>query len=243
MKRHSKISVALLLVILLITSMAIAFDSAASKSQDSSTTNTFAHTVSGSNRIILVGCMTTNGTITGVTYNGVALTQVIDNTTGGTTFNHMYLFYLIAPATGTNNVIVTSSGSGSVYAASSSYTGVAQTSPIDGTSATTTTTAGTFSKSVTTTIANDWIIGYVGVGNYGVGPASFPAAGSGTTRRATDPGTGSWYSIFDGNGAVSAGVNSLNYDTTGYTSAVFGINMVGIKPFSTAVNSGFLMFM
>lgn len=220
--------------------MAIAFDSAASKSQDSSTTNTFAHTCAGSNRIILVGCMTTNGTITGVTYNGVSLTQAIDNTTGGSTFNHIYLFYLIAPATGTNNVIVTSSGSGSVYAASASYTGVAQTSPIDGTSATTTTTTGAFSKSVTTSVANDWIIGYVGAGNYSTSASNEPAAGSGTTRRATDPGTGSWYSIFDGNGAVSAGANSLNYDTTGYTSALFGINMVGIKPVATAtVNSGF----
>jgi len=57
------------------------------------------------NRILLVFIFSTN-TVTGVTYNGAGMTQVEDNLNG----NHLYTYSLINPATGANNLVITSAG-------------------------------------------------------------------------------------------------------------------------------------
>lgn len=98
---------------------------------------TFAHTVSGSDLILFVkvGCYQNAGqTVTGITYNGVALTKV-DAQNQGTNTIRAELWYLVAPATGANNVIVTwSAAVASASYCATSYTGVNQTTPL-GTSA------------------------------------------------------------------------------------------------------------
>ena len=52
-----------------------AFDAAGSGPSTSATSLTWSHTCAGANRILFVGFLS-NGTVTGVTYNGVAMTQV-----------------------------------------------------------------------------------------------------------------------------------------------------------------------
>jgi hypothetical protein len=80
--------------------------------------DTWSHTCSGSNRILVVGVnarglvSNTNTTVTGVTYNGVALTKIRHDSvdSGDTMRGRTELWYLIAPATGANNIVVTWTG-------------------------------------------------------------------------------------------------------------------------------------
>jgi hypothetical protein len=82
---------------------------------------------SNSNRMLVVNFVTA-GTISGVTYNGVSMTQLTTQalTTSSTT---QYCYYLIAPTTGANNLIISSSGTPDFMGTISSYYNVAQTSP------------------------------------------------------------------------------------------------------------------
>jgi len=90
----------------------VTIDAITSQSQNVSTgTVTVAHTCSGTNRVLLVAFSNRFGTIfdiTGVTYNSVAMTQLgtINNSDSGANIEG-WLFGLIAPATGANNVVVT----------------------------------------------------------------------------------------------------------------------------------------
>lgn len=104
--------------------MAIAIDNSGSTGSSSSgTTVTLSFTVSGSDRILyaLVGDPA-GGTCSGVTYNNsVAMTQ-IDSASNGYS-----QWYLIAPTTGTNDIVATFSTSGIYRCISAvSITGAAQ---------------------------------------------------------------------------------------------------------------------
>lgn len=212
--------------------MAIAFDAASAQSQDASVTSTFAHTCSGSDRYLIVGVMVGAGnTVTGVTYNGVAMTQINTQISGGTTFDNFYLFGLVAPATGANNIVITASASTFIYGGGLSYTGVDQANSVDVSTTATSTVVGAITTSLTTTIDNVWLVAFVGMGN-GNNNGNTITAGASTIRRTTDPGLGGWYSLFDSNAAKTpAGSHSLNFSTTGYISTPkFGINMTSIRP-------------
>lgn len=94
---------------------------------DSGTSLTFSHTCSGSNRYLTVW-ITKSATqsITGVTYNGTAMTSVA---------NTENVYGLINPTSGAHNIVVSftpglSSGK-SVDALGESFTGVNQTTAID----------------------------------------------------------------------------------------------------------------
>ena len=90
----------------------VAFDSATSIGQHvaaGTTTVTLPHTTAGSNRVLVVGISmnianNTGATVSGVSYNGVALTLAGAHNDGGLT-RRVEMWYLVAPATGLNNVI------------------------------------------------------------------------------------------------------------------------------------------
>ena len=74
----------------------------------------WSHTVaSQSNRILLVWVYYWNDsrTISGVTYNSVALTKIATQINGGSAQRTMELWYLLAPDTGTHTVLVSGTGS------------------------------------------------------------------------------------------------------------------------------------
>ena len=103
--------------------MAIAFDASSAGTSVTSTTQTLAHTCSGVNRILFVNTgITSADTIPGITYNGVALTKIASVING----RYFSLWYLIAPATGANNIVVTSSVSDILRSCAVSYTGAKQ---------------------------------------------------------------------------------------------------------------------
>lgn len=104
---------------------------------DGDTTATLAYTgPAGSNRLLVVSISTRANTgtptISSVTYNSVALTQWSCNDyygADGTKF--VCLYYLVAPATGANNVVVTMSGATTgVIVGAQGYSGVNQSTPV-----------------------------------------------------------------------------------------------------------------
>jgi hypothetical protein len=100
------------------------------------TSNTFAHTVAGSDRVLYVFVTTRfSDTVTAVTYNGDALSQIATVNNSPDNLVSACVWRLIAPDTGTNNVVVTFSAARTGECTAVSLTGVHQTTP-EGTPAT-----------------------------------------------------------------------------------------------------------
>jgi hypothetical protein len=80
------------------TAGTVAVDAATSSNTSSGTTLTWSHTTgSGSNRFMLVGVSYDAGTISGVTYNAVSMTQVATGTNGT---SKVAIYKLLNPASG-----------------------------------------------------------------------------------------------------------------------------------------------
>ena len=177
--------------------MAIAFDASTDGGLNFSNSLSFAHTCSGSDRILLVavfGDLVTNAyDITSVTYNGSALTEIAREATPSDRW--VGLYYIVAPATGSNTVAVTVTG-GVVAAACSSFTGVHQSSPIDSSSTSTATLAAGLTDFTTVVASSCWLV-MGGKNNTGA-----TSAGTGTTLR-QGPANGIY--LVDSNGTVATG--------------------------------------
>ncbi len=133
--------------------MAIAFDVASGLQSNSGTVHTFAHTCSGSNRLLVVFVMCASSrTVNSVTYGGVAMT--FKTKTSGPSQN-IHIYHLVAPATGSNNVVVTIDSSSFCYPTAVSYTGVDQTTPTGNSVAQNGSTA---TVTLTTTVDNAIIV-------------------------------------------------------------------------------------
>lgn len=224
--------------------MAIAFD-AVSGGKDNGgavTSITFSHTCTGANLVLVVVAYIDNigGTsITGVTYNGVAMTQVA-TVTGGTRVQS-YSFILVNPATGAHNVVVSANqvigGNQQIAANSMSYTGCAQTGQPDsnGTNGLASSTVTNFPVSTTVVASNCWL---VGGGTENAGDIAGGVAGAGTTYRGVVQFN--QYGA-DSNGTVGTGSQSLNWGRAGTSGDISG-TVMSLAPVATP-NTGFLMFM
>lgn len=107
---------------------------------------TLSHTVGNfSNRLLLVA-VSTSGSVSAVTYNGVSMTLVTSKTDAQS--HIIYLYKLVAPAVGTANISVT--GTSIVGITGTSYYNVDQTNPLDVTTSDTSNSSAVTS-SITTT--------------------------------------------------------------------------------------------
>lgn len=188
---------------------AIAIDAFTGSNEATATSLTFSHTATTTaNRILFVGTSgdVTNDTITGVTYAGTAMTLIDKNVVSGGRM--IYLWMLVNPASGANNVVVTSNASVLIRAKSASYTGAKQTGQpdaqvkrVDDTNQT------AHTISVTTIADNSWMF-MVGQ-NKG---SSAVVAGTNATQR---DGTAQDYGIFDTNAdQTPAGSKSMQFTWT-----------------------------
>ena len=96
---------------------------------------TLSHVVSGSDRILVCGYAVNDATpqpVTGATYNGVAMTRLGSEISTDGLFTYTGAFYLVAPATGTHNAVISTGGgtNGRMFAACTSWTGVDQSTPL-----------------------------------------------------------------------------------------------------------------
>lgn len=137
--------------------MAIAFDTSAALTRVTGTSLTQSYTNNGDLLVVQAG--TVGDLISGVTYNGVSMTQLtkVQNANLG---SWIYMFYLIAPATGANNIVISHTGVGLIEGNAASYSGTNQSSFPDS-SNTNRGTGTSFSTSTTVVASNCWLVGFL----------------------------------------------------------------------------------
>lgn len=170
---------------------------------------TIAHTCTGSDLLLLVGGEIKNISAAGMsaTYNSVAMNLIYEDNGNGNV--SAFLFWLIAPATGTHNVVITPGNVNSteVYAGTVSYTGVLQTGFPDSQNVKQGSYGnpdGTFSIATTVVASNCWISG-VAASHYGYSMT----CGSNLLETASST---NGYGTGDSNGTVGTGSQSIAFN-------------------------------
>lgn len=190
--------------------MAIARDSnAAGVTTAASPFDSTALTIgSNTSGLLIVGVIVRDGdNLSGVTWNGVALTQGLKyNTTidgAGGTKRYLYIYYLYAPATGNKTLSISYGATyGRVEFGAIAYTGVSQTGFPDATATNVDTgTATSLSTTLTTVAANCWGFGFAYV-------SATPLGGTNMTLIDDNSATGSSGS-FDSNTTLATGGNTM----------------------------------
>ncbi|NTW31101.1 MAG: hypothetical protein HGB12_00430 [Bacteroidetes bacterium] len=200
----------------------IALDATSSAVAGPESSKTWSHTCTGSNLILIVGTeVRGNGTaVTSLTYNGVAMTQIGSPLVGSTLYyDKIQLFYLIAPATGTHDIVLTHNGS-YVGATAVSYTGVKQSGQPDASTEQGPSSNGTYTTTLTTIANNCWTILLCHYANSG------GTGGTGTTYLNLESMN---IRMFHSNGAITpAGSTSLQ--TIGTPNDYVCHKMISIAP-------------
>lgn len=120
---------------------------AVSNGNANSTSVTVSHVCSGTNRLLVVGIAHNTGAVSGVTYNGVAMTKV-DSKTQGNSISDLY--YLLAPTVGTHDVVVSNGSSFNTFVECASFNGIGSVQP-DATVTNSATGANSCANTLTTT--------------------------------------------------------------------------------------------
>lgn len=142
----------------------IAYDTTANATEVASASSiSWSHTCTGSNLILVVTVGVNDltlgsRTVSGITYNSVALTKIRSDDNGGQ--RRTEVWYLINPATGAHTVAVTMGGTCiGIAGASVSFSGAKQSAQADTSNgANTSGTATSSSVALTTTIDGDFIV-------------------------------------------------------------------------------------
>lgn len=205
--------------------MAIAFDAVTSSDATS-----FSHTCSGSDRILFVGVKSV-GQTTGVTYNSVSMTSIAEIQVGATG-EYVNIYYLIAPASGSNTVAV--SGGSDYTSRAVSYTGAAQTGQPDAFGSNNASSSATISQAITVVASGCWGIAFMR------NNVSFSDDNSGDipTKRGTDASI----AFFDSNGTVSTGTVTGAYTTRSSGSAAWGLVVASFSPAASTFRPHMISF-
>lgn len=216
--------------------MAIAYDSSSTGATTGSSI-TFAHTCSGSDRVLIVAGEDNGSNNWSVTYpkggSATALTQIDSDTASG-----LKMYYMIAPDTGANNIVASKTGT-YIVACAASYTGVKQTGFPDNSAkeAYPADSAATESISVTPTVSGCWVVGAAFVN-----ANAATTAGSGTTIRQSNNNASGGAGLGDNNAAVTpAASTTLNFASSNAGRAAIILSMA---PATATVNtSSFFLIM
>lgn len=193
--------------------MAIAFDtSQSSNNGGGSTTLTFSHTCSGSDRLLVVGVAypSTSITISSVTYTkggNVTNLTAIDQQAKSTPDVSGALYYMIAPDTGAHNIVITVSSNTAVYGASASYTGVNQSTQPDAHNK-------VLGSSLTLSVVNPncWIVASSALNHSPTIGISYSAGSGFTLRQSQNNGAlTTSLGLEDSNATVSTGNNTVAF--------------------------------
>lgn len=192
--------------------MAIAYDAYSGVSATTGTSLTFSHTCTGSDRILFVMGHDQSGAsslVTGVTYNGVAMTQ-IGSGVRVPGDRYLTMWYLIAPATGANNVVVSASGSTGLRFSAISYTGAKQSGQPDANTTNTGSSVSSITTTVTTVANNCWMLMFSKDSD---GTGTYTTSTGGQMRLASDAGG---HAVVDSNAALTpAGSKSQTISRSG----------------------------
>lgn len=179
---------------------------------------TVSHTVtaSGSDRVLIAFVATEDGSdadlLTGVTYNGVAMTEVEKHDFFSSGRKEHFIYYLADPDTGTHDIVASFDGTNDRGLISgASFLNASQTTPTN--TAEGRGTGGVLDISITTASDNSWVVG----GGQG-DTSSDPATCDDTTLdtgSTSGQGAASCYEI-----TTTAGLHTLGFNLDG--------NMVGV---------------
>lgn len=192
---------------------------------------TFAHTCTGSDLILWVGWWQDSQTVTAssVTYNGDAMTATSNSPYTPDTGRH-YLYYLVNPDTGTNNVEITLSSATVIRVDSASFTGAKQTGVPDAVGANKATSATSLTTTFTTVAENCFLYGN---GRENVNGNTDP----GTDTSQAEGGGNETSSGFYSTNARAAGSNSIAF-TTGPSAT--NMSMIAASFAPAAAAAGFV---
>ncbi len=218
--------------------MAIAIDTTVDGGYNGGSTSSlsYSHTCTGANLALFVSVVTNNAinTISSVTYNSIGLT-LLDSKLNVTAIVSTFLYGMIGPANGSNTVAITLSGNAAIQGCSASYTGVSQSGFPDNHTNNTASASTSVTTSLTVNTANSWLI--MSCSNTVNNTAS---AGTGTFLRQNEA-VGGGNSIFDSNGPVASGSQSLIANNG--SSVSWGVAMASFAPVAaTAVVGGSFLY-
>lgn len=173
--------------------------------------------------MLLVGVVrSADETITGITYDGVAMTAVPSSSASNGGVDGLEWYRLIDPATGSNDVVVSFSadvGPDAVTSVALSYTGVNQTTPI--TVVATSTNKDT--ASITTGVANEYLVQLIGGDGF-----TLSAYTDSQVQRETDT-SGPGVYLADRK-VTTAGAYNMRWSTTGgnYCTSILALQPIEI---------------
>lgn len=199
--------------------MAIARDSHTGVNPANGTSFTQSHTCTGSNLFLTVWLIIGNSSdiVTGITYNGISMTRAKAHLNVSVSGGYLYCYVLANPSTGANNVVVSASTTmTSIICYIQSYTGVRQSNTTDSFAEGNKPTSTTFSISTSVVASGCWLV--CGTRD----DSGNSSAGSGTTK-ISSLSAGFGQQLWDSNGTVSTGTQSLNM-----SNASSGTNWDGI---------------
>lgn len=162
--------------------MSVTFDNSTIRSAGGVTSPTFSYTCTGTNGLLVVCPYNAAGdNVTGVTYNGVSMTQVQKKVFGS---SFLYMYILLSPATGSNTLTISASA-GDTRAVVSSYATVNQSGQPDNSTTSAQSAVTTYSASITPVASGVLVVGAI-LNNSGDGSTAV----SGTLRQHDSAGQG-----------------------------------------------------
>jgi hypothetical protein len=225
---------------------AIAFDAQSAVVQTSSSvTTTLAHTTSGTNRFLVVSVTVNSGgnSVSAITYNGVGMTQAQVARYHQGTAARLYTYYLVNPALGTNNIVVTyNTAIVDAGVVATSYTGAKQTAQPDASGITESATSDTsISKSLTVVASGSWAyVATLLVNDSGVTINNLSTSGVITTFRNTS--AINQIAVADSNGTVGTGSQAMGFVQNTGTNSLTGLVALSIAPAPAVAAPFFLAF-
>lgn len=204
--------------------MALAVDAVSTASGSGTGPFSWSHTCSGSDRLLFVAVSHyhVSSTVSGVTYNSVAMTAVPSGSTNNGQF-FVTLYYLIAPASGSNTVSVSTSAVYDIGVAAISFTGGHQTTPIG--TAVTATGSSTTPSVVASSAADEIVLDALTIVHSGT-----LSVGADQTSR-WNAATGNAFIKMAG--STEPGVASTTMSWSNSTSQDWAIVTVPVKPVAT----------
>lgn len=191
--------------------MAIARDASSSATTAGATSLTWAHTCTGTDRILILAIGMNADTTCTATYNGVAMTEIgnAQRSAGGV---KTFLFYLINPSTGSNNIVASFGASTGADSGAVSYTGAKQSGQPDSFTATFNDATTSFNVATTVVASNCWLVGGTRMQD---GLAEPTTAGGITITESPTTGAGQKTTFSDSNGTVGTGSQSITWGQGG----------------------------
>lgn len=209
----------------------IAFDAASNSGEQlAQSSYSWNHTCTGANRYlkVAIGMLSLAQTVSGITYNGVALTFLgAQSSVSGAA--RIELWGLAAPTTGTNSIAVTLTGAVNSGGVASSYTGVHQTSSTEGFNSAQATNVGAADATVdvTTVANNDWVVDGVVTDDTAI------TVGAGQTSRNNISGTVGSVADSDEGPKTPAGAVTMSWTNIG-AAATWAIAGIALRPIAAA---------